>query len=76
MLNAPIIAREARVVGKRQDFLGGGEGVTTTRHYMTFEFADGGRQEFYVEPAIYGVLVEGDRGTLRYQGIRYKGFDS
>ena len=47
---------------------------STTRYYVTFEIANGDRLEFAVHGDEYGVLVEGDRGKLTYQGTRFLGF--
>ena len=31
--------------------------------------------EFYIHGQEYGLLIEGDRGNLSFQGTRYLGFD-
>lgn len=48
---------------------------TSTSYYLTFEVASGDRMEFHVESHDYGLLVEGDRGQLTFQGTRYLGFE-
>ncbi|HQB32941.1 MAG TPA: DUF2500 domain-containing protein [Erysipelotrichaceae bacterium] len=48
---------------------------TSTRYYVTFEFAGGERKEFIVRGDEYGLLVERDYGYLTYQGSRFKGFE-
>lgn len=74
--SSPQIAREARVVSKRQHVSGGGgDSSTWTNYYVTFEFTDGSREEFKVRSRNYSVLVEGDRGTLYSQGSWFKEFD-
>lgn len=50
----------------------GGHGPTS--YYVTFEFASGIRREFAIDGEEYGMLAEGDAGTLTYQGTRYQGF--
>lgn len=45
-----------------------------TKYFATFEFESGDRLELPVAPAEYGMLVEGDRGKLSFQGTRYLGF--
>jgi Protein of unknown function (DUF2500) len=65
--SSPRLAREARVVGKRLDISGGKNG-SSTYYYATFEFPDGSREEFGVSSKIYGILAEGDLGTLHSQG--------
>jgi len=49
--------------------------TTTTRYYITFQVESGDRMEFYVNRSEYGMLAEGDRGTLTFQGTRYLGFE-
>ena len=48
---------------------------TTVHFYATFETEDGESMEFSVSDDEYGRLVWGERGTLRYQGARYLGFE-
>lgn len=50
-------------------------GIVRTAHYVTFEFDDGSRERFSVRGDQYGLLAEGDAGTLQSQGTRFKGFD-
>ena len=45
-----------------------------TAYFVTFEFPSGDRAEFSVSGQEYGMLCEGDRGTLHFQGTRYLGF--
>ena len=45
-----------------------------TTYFVTFEFPSGDRSEFSVSGQEYGMLCEGDRGTLHFQGTRYLGF--
>jgi hypothetical protein len=71
---APRLRQDALVVTKRQ-YVGGGSGATSTTYYVTFEFADRGRRELRLSPKEYGLLVEGDAGTLHSQGSWFKGFD-
>jgi hypothetical protein len=65
--SSPRLAREVRVIGKRLHVSGGKNG-SSTYYYMTFEFADGSREEFGVSSKIYGMVAEGDLGTLHSQG--------
>ena len=46
----------------------------TTKYFATFQFESGDRLELSVSPGEYGMLVEGDRGQLSFQGTRYLGF--
>ncbi|MBF2063871.1 MAG: DUF2500 domain-containing protein [Calothrix sp. C42_A2020_038] len=71
----PIIHREAKVVSKRQEVSGGGRNTSTsTSYYITFEFVDGSRKEFNLSSREYGLIAEGDKGTLYSQGTWYKEF--
>ena len=45
-----------------------------TKYFATFQFESGDRLELSVSPGEYGMLVEGDRGQLSFQGTRYVGF--
>lgn len=72
----PVIEQPATVVTKRQGTSGGaGNTSVSTFYYVTFEREDGTRVEFSVSGGDYGLLVEGDSGTLRTQGSWYKGFN-
>ena len=46
-----------------------------TSYYVTFQVESGDRMEFSVSGAEYGMLIEGDRGRLSFQGTRYLGFE-
>lgn len=78
-LGQPLLEREARVIGKRQETsVSGGQNnmpaSSSTSHYVAFEFVDGSRAELSVPGSQYGLLAEGDHGTLRSQGTWFKGF--
>ena len=51
------------------------QNTTSTAHYATFQVESGDRMEFSVTGREYGMLVEGDRGRLTFQGSRYLGFE-
>jgi hypothetical protein len=80
----PVEESPARVLAKRTETSGGGHrhghghhhgyGRIRTHYYVAFELRSGERQEFGVPGPEYGVLVEGDEGTLTRQGTRYHGF--
>lgn len=73
---SPIESVPAKVIAKRTDTSGGMNGRRVwTEYYVTFEFEGGERREFWVGSGDFGVLAEGDRGTLICQGTRYKGFE-
>ena len=47
---------------------------SSTNYYITFEVESGDRIEFHVQSHEYGLLAEGDRGQLTFQGTRFLGF--
>ena len=81
--NSPRLTVPATVVAKRTNVSrhhhhhGAGHGMhssTSTSYYVTFEVESGDRMELHVEGYEYGLLVEGDKGDLSFQGTRYLGF--
>ena len=73
---SPRLTVEAEVVTKRTSVHGGGENThASTRHYVTFQVDSGDRMELPVTGPEYGMLAEGDRGRLTFQGTRYLGFE-
>lgn len=48
---------------------------TSTTYYVTFQVASGDRMELRTSGQEYGLLIEGDRGDLSFQGTRYLGFE-
>ncbi|MDQ0872462.1 putative alpha/beta hydrolase family protein [Paenibacillus sp. V4I3] len=72
---SPIQSRNSKVVAKRMHVSGGsGDSSTSTSYYATFEFEDRSRLELWVGREQFGYIVEGDQGTLTYQGTRFKEF--
>lgn len=66
---APFVERQARVVSKRTHVWGD---HAHTYYYVTFEFAGGERAEYQTTGEEFGLLVEGDAGTLVTQGTAYR----
>lgn len=48
--------------------------TTSTTYYVTFQVESGDRMELTLSGSEYGMLAEGDRGHLSFQGTRYLGF--
>lgn len=72
---SPIQSLNCKVVAKRMHVSGGsGDSSTSTSYYATFEFEDRSRLELEVGREQFGYIVEGDQGTLTYQGTRFKEF--
>ena len=83
--HSPRVDSEAKVVAKRMDIRHMNHGnagsvnnmnsMTSTWYYVTFQFTSGDRIELEVPRDEYGLLAEGDTGTLTFQGKRYLGFE-
>lgn len=77
---SPRLTVPATVVAKRTNvthFQGGNNGAqchTSTAYYATFQVESGDRMELQMNGQDYGMLVEGDRGRLTFQGTRYLDF--
>lgn len=79
--SSPVLSVDARVVSKRTNItrhMSQADSSHMTRsstvYYATFQVESGDRMEFQVPDTEYGLLVEGDRGKLTFQGTRYQGF--
>lgn len=78
---APRLTVPATVVAKRTNVThhhGGADRMqyhTSTTYYATFQVESGDRMELPMAGSEYGMLVEGDRGKLTFQGTRYLGFE-
>ncbi|MFC0189630.1 DUF2500 domain-containing protein [Fictibacillus aquaticus] len=71
----PALTVDAIVVSKRQNVSGGaGDTSASTNYFCTFEVKSGDRVEFPLSGNEYGLLAEGDKGELTFQGTRYKSF--
>lgn len=71
---APVLSAEAHVVTKRAEVRSRGKSHATD-YYATFGLDSGARVEFELSGEEYGLLAEGDRGELRYQGTWFLGFN-
>ena len=52
-----------------------GHTSTSTTYFVTFQVESGDRMELRMDGYQFGLLVEGDRGKLTFQGTRYLSFD-
>ena len=83
--HSPRLTVPATIVSKRTNVSHhhhhnhGGTGMHHTSHsttyYVTFQVESGDRMEFHVAGQEFGMLIEGDRGNLTFQGTRYLGFE-
>ena len=65
---------EATVVAKRERTWRNQNHHGTT-YYATFQVESGDRMELPMRGTDYGMLAEGDRGRLTFQGTRFLGFE-
>lgn len=85
---SPRLTVDAVIVSKRTDVhhhrhanagdASGAHGFHTTSsttYYICFQVESGDRMELHVNGSEYGLLAEGDRGRLSFQGTRYVGFE-
>lgn len=83
--DSPVLTVEAKVTGKRTDVSHYHHanmsnntmdmGYSSTYYYVTFEVSSGDRIEFHVADTEYGLLSEGDKGSLTFKGTRYLSFE-
>ena len=83
--HSPKLTVPATIVAKRTNVSHhhhhnhGGTGMHHTTHsttyYVTFQVESGDRMELHVAGSEFGLLIEGDRGMLTFQGTRYLGFE-
>ena len=73
--HSPRLTVPATVVGKRDRHSHHRNGGHSTSYYVTFQVESGDRMELWVPGHEFGLLCEGDRGQLTFQGTRYLGFE-
>jgi len=80
--HSPRLTVPATVVAKRANVShhhGGANNhhhhSSSTSYYVTFQVESGDRMELHMAGHEFGLLVEGDRGNLTFQGTRYLGFE-
>lgn len=73
---ATVVAKRTNVTRRRRSGANGHHHHhTSTTYYVTFEVESGDRMELHLTGSEYGLLVEGDKGKLSFQGTRYLGFE-
>lgn len=73
---ATIVAKHTNVTHHHHNGAGGHHHHhTSTTYYVTFQVDSGDRMELQVDGTEYGMLIEGDRGELSFQGTRYLSFE-
>ena len=75
-VDATVVTKRTSVSHHHHDGAGGGGHTThSTSYYATFQVESGDRMELNLSGQEYGLLAEGDRGKLTFQGTRYLGFE-
>ena len=80
--HSPRLTVPATVVAKRTNVSHHHSGAnnhhhhsSSTSYYVTFQVESGDRMELHMAGREFGLLVEGDRGNLTFQGTRYLDFE-
>ncbi len=77
--HSPKLTVPVSVVTKRTNVSrhssGNGTSHTSTSYYVTFQVESGDRIELCLSGQEYGMMAEGDRGNLTFQGTRFLNFD-
>lgn len=79
--HSPRLTVNATVVAKRNHVSRHHHGTdmhmhhTSSTYYVTFQVDSGDRMELVVPGNQFGLLVEGDRGNLTFQGTRFLSFE-
>lgn len=80
-VNAEVVTKRTSVSHHQHANAGDATGAhgfhttSSTYYYVTFQVESGDRIELAVSGSDYGMLAEGDRGRLSFQGTRYQGFE-
>ncbi len=72
--HSPRLTVPATIVAKRSYRARNNNMATNSSYYVTFQFESGDRLELKMAGNEFGLLVEGDRGELTFQGTRYLDF--
>lgn len=79
--NSPQLTVDASIVCKRSDYrrtMNARKRVyrgSRTNYYVTFQVESGDRMELELQGHQYGLLTEGDKGKLTFQGKRFLNFE-
>ena len=72
---ATVVAKRTSVSHHHHSNTGMHHTTHSTDYYVTFQVDSGDRMELHVAGHEFGMLIEGDRGMLTFQGTRYLGFE-
>lgn len=71
-VEATVVAKRTNVTHHHHDDM---PSSTSTYYYATFQVESGDRMELSVPGDQYGLIVEGDKGKLNFQGTRFLSFE-
>ena len=75
-LTVPVVVVSKRTNVSRHRHAGENHmSSTSTSYYVTFQVESGDRMELHLSGSQYGLIVEGDRGLLTFQGTRFLNFE-
>lgn len=72
---AVVVAKRTNVSHHHHNHGAGVHHSHSTTYYVTFQVESGDRMELQMSGQEFGMLIEGDRGRLTFQGTRYLGFE-
>ena len=72
---SPVTTVYGTIIAKRTEVDGRSNGPTSTYYYATVETQDGNRKEYLIKAGIYGLIKEGDKGTIVLKGKRLLNID-
>lgn len=71
---SPRLDVSAKVLGKRAEYYRYDDRERMASYYATFEVNSGDRMELEILESEYGLLFEGDKGILTFQGTEFISF--
>ena len=74
-VEATVVAKRTNVSHHHHNNTGVHHTTHSTTYYVTFQVESGDRMELQMAGYEFGLLVEGDKGRLSFQGTRYLGFE-
>ena len=75
-VDATVIAKRGNTTRHHHNGAGGHHYHTyNNTYYATFQFDSGDRLELQMTGQEFGLIIEGDRGKLTFQGTRFLGFE-
>lgn len=74
-VSATVVAKRTDVTRRHGSSIDNHHTFSSTRYYVTFQVESGDRMELQMTGPEYGMLAEGDRGRLTFQGTRYVSFE-